>query len=480
MNSVRLFLLVITTFLFLSCFEDADDNGAFASEINDFVWKGMNAAYLYKEEVNELSNNRFSDSQEYATYLNSYEYPEELFESLIFDRQNIDKFSVIVDNYVEFEQYLSGTSISNGLNYGLSYVPNSNNEIFGFVRYVNEGSSADLAKVKRGDIFRGINGVSLSIDNYTSLLSQDIYTLNFANYLNNDTEDISDDIIEFNNINTELQKVPLVKNPVHHSSIINSTNGKIGYLMYNQFVSNYDYYLESIFSEYKSNSVDEIILDLRYNPGGSINSALLLASLITGQFENEIFNYEQWNSEIQSYWINNDPEYLVNRFLSLESSLNLSRVFILTTRSSASASELIINCLKPYIDVVHIGTTTYGKYQASVTLYDSENFSNQNINPSHNYAIQPLVLKTLNAVGVSDYFNGISPNYEFEERVYSMGEIGDLNEPMLNFTIGLINSRAKINTQPEILSLIDDNFKFEFLKREMYIEDKEIKIDYEN
>lgn len=440
----------------------------------------MNAAYLYKEEVNDLSNNRFSDSQEYATYLNSYEYPEELFESLIFDRQNIDKFSVIVDNYVEFEQYLSGTSISNGLNYGLSYVPNSNNEIFGFVRYVNEGSSADLAKVKRGDIFRGVNGVSLSIDNYTSLLSQDIYTLNFANYLNNDTEDISDDIIEFNNINTELQKVPLVKNPVHHSSIINSTNGKIGYLMYNQFVSNYDDYLESIFSEYKSNSVDEIILDLRYNPGGSINSALLLASLITGQFENEIFNYEQWNSEIQSYWINNDPEYLVNRFLSLESSLNLSRVFILTTRSSASASELIINCLKPYIDVVHIGTTTYGKYQASVTLYDSENFSNQNINPSHNYAIQPLVLKTLNAVGVTDYFNGISPNYEFEERVYSMGEIGDLNEPMLNFTIGLINSRAKIYTQPETLSLIDDNFKFEFLKREMYIEDKEIKIDYEN
>ena len=76
MNSVRLFLLIITTFLFLSCFEDADDNGAFASEINDFVWKGMNAAYLYKEEVNELSNNRFSDSQEYATYLNSYEYPQ--------------------------------------------------------------------------------------------------------------------------------------------------------------------------------------------------------------------------------------------------------------------------------------------------------------------------------------------------------------------------------------------------------------------
>ena len=193
--------------------------------------------------------------------------------------------------------------------------------------------------------------------------------------------------------------------------------------MYNQFVSNYDQYLESIFSEYKSNSVNELILDLRYNPGGSINSALILASLITGQFENEIFNTEEWNTEIQNYWVNNNPEYLVNRFISLESSLNLNRVFILTTRSSASASELIINCLDPYIDVIQIGTTTYGKYQASVTLYDSENFSNQNINPSHNYAIQPLVLKTLNVLGITDYFNGINPEYDFEEKVYNLSLI---------------------------------------------------------
>ena len=57
-----------------------------------------------------------------------------------------------------------------------------------------------------------------------------------------------------------------------------------------------------------------------------------------------------------------------------------------------------------------------------------------------------------------------------------MGIIGDLNEPMLNFTVGLINSRAEINIQPETLEFVDDNFKFDFLKREMYIENKEVKI----
>jgi len=460
--------------LFTSCFEDNDDNGALASEINDFVWKGMNAAYLYKQEIPDLDNDRFNDSEEYASYLNDYTSPENLFESLIYERDNIDKFSLIVDNYIELEQYLSGVSLSNGLNYGLVYLPNSNNEIFGYVRYVNNGSAADLANINRGDIFRSIDNIPLSIDNYSDLLSQEIYTVNFANYFNNDTEDISDDIIELNDINIELQKVPLIKNPVHHYSTLDYSGGKIGYLMYNQFVSNYDDYLKTIFSEFKSNSVDELILDLRYNPGGSINSAIVLASLITGQFENEIFNTEQWNNDIQNYWINNNPEYLINRFTTFQSSLSLSKVYILTTRSSASASELIINCLKPYINVIQIGTPTYGKYQASVTLYDSENFSNQNVNRSHNYALQPLVLKTLNVNGVTDYYNGINPDYEYEERAFDMGQVGDLNEPMLNFTLDIIESRISLDLKPELFEYIDDNLKFEFLEREMYIDNKEI------
>ena len=480
MNSRCFFLyLFLFSLLFTSCFEDNDDNGALASEINDFVWKGMNAAYLYKQEISDLDNDRFNDSDEYASYLNNYNSPEDLFESLIYERDNIDKFSLIIDNYIELEQYLSGVSLSNGLNYGLVYLPNSNNEIFGYVRYVNNGSAADLANINRGDIFRSIDGVTLSVDNYSNLLSQEIYTVNFANYFNNDTEDINDDTIELNGINIELQKAPLVKNPVHYYSTLDYSSGKIGYLMYNQFVSNYDDYLKTIFSEFKSNSIDELILDLRYNPGGSINSAIVLASLITGQFENEVFNTEQWNNDIQNYWINNNPEYLINRFTTFQSSLNLSRVYILTTRSSASASELIINCLKPYINVVQIGTTTYGKYQASVTLYDSENFSNQNVNRSHSYALQPLVLKTLNVNGVTDYYNGINPDYEYEERAFDMGQVGDLNEPMLNFTLDIIDSRISLDLKTELFEYIDDNLKFDFLEREMYIDNKEMVKFYE-
>ena len=147
----------------------------------------------------------------------------------------------------------------------------------------------------------------------------------------------------------------------------------------------------------------------------------------------------------------------------------MNRVYILTSRSSASASELVINCLSPYIDVVQVGTTTYGKYQASVTLYDSENFTSQNINPSHTYAIQPLVLKTLNSIGQTDYFNGLIPDFEFEERPYNMGIIGNINEPLLNQTINLIGSRNLYENSIEIYGLIDDSQIFENFNKEMYI-----------
>ena len=94
------------------------------------------------------------------------------------------------------------------------------------------------------------------------------------------------------------------------------------------------------------------------------------------------------------------------------------------------------------------------------------------------YISSSIIVQLL--TGVSDYFNGINPEYEFEERVFDMGQIGDVNEPMLNYTLGLINSRIDLVSQTELFRFIDDNFKFDFFAREMYIEDEVILKTYEN
>ena len=128
--------------------------------------------------------------------------------------------------------------------------------------------------------------------------------------------------------------------------------------MYNSFTSNYNHDLNDAFQYFKNEAVTDLILDLRYNGGGSVQTASYLASMITGQFEGEILTQEKWNSKWQSWLQENHPDWLTNHFTNTMSdnttinNLNLSRVVILTTNSSASASELVINALNPYIDVV--------------------------------------------------------------------------------------------------------------------------------
>ena len=466
----KTYILFFISIILFSCFEDSDDNIVFASNINDFVWKGMNASYLYKQNIEDLANNRFSSSEEYTDFLNLFENPENLFESLIYLRESIDKFSFIVDDYIALQQYFSGISNSNGMEYGLRYAPGSSYDVYGYVRYVHPNTNAEENNIQRGDVFNSINSAPLTIDNYSDLLSSDNYTVNFANYLDQNTSETSDDQIISNDINIGLTKISYEKNPIYISSILEAQNQNVGYLMFNRFIGDYNDELISVFSNFKSNNISDLILDLRYNPGGSVYTSILLSSLITGQFFGEIISTEQWNDEIQAYYLNNDPEFLINRFIENNSSLNLNRVFIITTQSSASASELVINCLDPYIDVIHIGTNTYGKYQASVTLYDSENFTLEGANPNHAYALQPLVLKTLNSEGNTDYFNGLNPDIILEENITNLGVLGDENEPLLALALQQITLDRKVIDLINPIKLIDDSNKFELLQKEMYID----------
>lgn len=441
-------VVLLTAFALQSCQKDADDvivpqtNNL---EVQNFIWKGLNQYYLWQSDVPNLADNRFTNQAALDAFLNDYKVPQDLFNALRVS-STIDRFSWMVDDYVALEQSLQGTTKNNGVEFGLSYKPNSITEIFGYIRYIIPGSDAATKDIRRGELFTAVNGTQLTINNYQSLLfgSNENYTLTMADY--NGTNVVS------NGKTISLTKTLLTENPILINKIITVGAKKIGYLMYNGFYADFDLQLNSVFSEFKTQGITDLVLDLRYNSGGSVRTATYLASMITGQFTGKVFAKQQWNTKINSYFETNDPNGLRNFFTDKIgstpiNSVNMSKVYILTTKSSASASELVINGLKPHINVVQIGDVTTGKNVGSVTLYDSPDFSATNRNPKHKYAMQPIVLKIVNSDGFGDYFNGLTPTHELKETISTFGVLGDVNEPLLKLAIAKITGTGKMTTQ---------------------------------
>jgi C-terminal processing protease CtpA/Prc len=457
-------------FTVTSCFEDLDDNAIASSDIKDFVWKGMNAVYLYKAEIPNLADNRFSSNEDYSNYLNGFSTPEDLFESLKYLPASIDRFSRIFPNYFDLQNSQQGLSLSNGIEYNLYLVPGSDTEVFGAITLVLNNSVADNLGLQRGQIFRAVNNEELTTSNTSDLLSENAYTLNFAGYDNNGTPESADDTITLNGESADLNKVAYTENPVHIAQVITLSDINVGYLMYNGFNSNFDDDLNEAFGEFSAAGVSELVIDLRYNGGGSVQTAAYAGSMVTGQFTGEVYSKLFYNENLN----NNDKDYLFTN--SIEgggsiNSLNLSKIYVLTTnRRTASASELLINSLKPYIDVVVIGENTVGKTQASITVYDSPDFGPQNINPGHTYVMQPLVANSTNVNDLLVPSTGLIPDILITETPSTFGTLGTLSEPLLSAAIGEILTADRPFYQPsEIFTLIKTN-KLHPLEQEMYID----------
>ena len=477
-NTIKLaiFSLLICIF-FESC--EKDDSNSFTKEIaiQNFIWKGLNQYYLWQNEVPNLSDTKFANQSDLNSFLYGYTNPDDLFQDLLnkpkskfpAEGEAIDRFSVLFPDYDILEGILSGTTKNNGVEMGLYYKDASQTSLFGVVRYILPNSDASNKNIHRGDVFYGVNGETLTVSNYRTLLGNDSYTLNLANYDNGN--------ITPNGQSVSLTKTILSENPVLLNTVINSGTHKIGYLVYNGFYPNYESQLNDAFGTLKAQGITELVLDLRYNSGGSIATATRLASMITGQFNNQIFAKEQWNAKLEDYYSTNNPQTLLNLFTNTINSnatinsLNLSKVYVLTTKSTASASELVINGLEPYINVIQIGDVTIGKNVGSITMYDSPTFAKEDINPSHRYAMQPLVLKIVNKVGFGDYINGLQPDTFLKENFSNLGILGDQNEPLLSTAIARIVGGGRLLPQQptKVYQELKESSLEKILETEMYL-----------
>ena len=472
---------------------DSSPEITLSTEINDFIWKGLNQYYYWQSDVANLADSKATMESEYIALLNSQQDSEEFFEGLL---HQDDRFSWIEEDYEVLENQLSGTTASNGMKFQL-YVRDDGESIIGAVTYVLPESDAFNKGIKRGDIFNSVNDNVLNFNNYMSLLygEQTTYSIQLVDYDSENDLVISRDISVTLNKEENFQEVP-----VHNTSIIEHGSKKIGYVMYNKFLgtvdSNGDGEVDRDFNEelidlfvyLKSENLDELVLDLRYNGGGSVNTCTYLASLITGQFTGTIFAKQIWNDKIMAFIedrnSNDDPSddlNFDNYFTDTRPdgnplpSLSLNRLYVLTSNRTASSSELLINGLTPHIDIIQIGIKTVGKNVGSITLYDYTDNDQQIKNPKHKYAMQPIVLKIANSENFADYNYGLEPDIEYREKASNLGTIGDKTEPLLSLALDHISgsSKKKVEVKESLMPLFEPGID---KSQQMYIDRINLKL----
>lgn len=449
MKNKTAYLLIVTFLIisFIGCNNDDDKPGPSVS-VNDFVWKAMNLWYFWQSDVSNLADNRFSSDAEYTNFLNAQQ-TDELFYNLLFDYGNTDRFSWIVDDYEALDDSFAGINLSYGMDYGLVRLSQNSDIVFGYVQYVLPNSPASNAGFQRGDIFTRINGTQLTISNYNELLRLNSATFGMGYLQNGELYSIDEQI--------SVSKTQISENPVYMTLVIESDGHKIGYLMYNGFRANYNDELNTAITQLKSQGITDLVIDLRYNGGGSVQTAAYLGSMVTGQFNGQDFTKLTFNQkasannsiykfEHEAKLYNDDLEQTGTFDLT---HLNLDKLYVLTTTGTASASEMLISSLRPYIDVVTIGTTTYGKTVGSITLYDSPSTyytSTNGINPAHKWAMQPIVFQYRNSIDQSAPTQGITPDYEVNEISYleNLPPLGNIEEPLLNIAIGHITGNLRL------------------------------------
>ena len=359
------------------------------AEQNDFVFNQLRTEYLWRDFVNPNANP------------NAFSSPEALLQAL--KRQDGDSGGV--DDVYSFitDQAAFASLLQDGQFTGIGVRFDFDDNGDHFATYVIDGSPVDNAGLLRGDQILRVNGQTPTVNgsgqsNISALL---------ANNAGGAAEEI-----QFSRDGGATQTINVTPRVVTINSTQTITRrttaggSDVGYLLFTNFFSQKSVNeLNDAFESFASDGgVDELILDLRYNGGGSVRTSTVLGSLLAGEARDDQVFTTTTTETLPDYRFTEVFDFgSGNGLARAASALNIDRVFVISTASTCSASELIINGLEPYMDVVVIGGTTCGKPvgQFPMDFCDKTaalvNFQTENNN------------------GQGDYFDGISPDCAVED-----------------------------------------------------------------
>ncbi len=427
MKKITLSLLTIAIFAICGCKKESPIPPIASDyEINSWIKINMDQYYLWNTIMPAIQPNASIK-------------PEYYFELL---RVKGDRWSYITNDARSLIDELIGTPKSNGIEADFAYLNSSKTKVGVIVLFVYKNSPAERAGVKRGDIITEINNQTLNAQNYT-LFFTDSYTATISKYSNEIFTEVKQ---------VQLTSEQLTVSPAVFDTVFETNSKKIGYLVISSFttIDNFKPSLTSSILNLKNQNINELIIDLRYNRGGSLESVQWLASVLapSSVSANNTLVSLVYNN-IQGAKYTNDDKIL--KFTTPEIKANINNITFLTANNTASASELLIVGLAPYMNNTTIGDTTYGKYVGSVVLFD------QNPIPRHWYAMMPITFKYLNALGFTDFGDGLFPDYALNENIFDLYPLGDINDPVLNLAVanisGVIAKRKAYQAIPQYVLL---------------------------
>lgn len=405
--------IILATLIFCGCSSDepslpdgpvTEDNVYL--ELNKWIYGQMNRQYLWREDLPDSIKCDYNLA------------PKEFFKSLLSSK---DRFSYFTTN----DNYDPGKTQYGDLGFAYQELQDKTGEKALEILYI---TSPELRKhgLNRGDFVRLIRSAT---DGFCWLERISIEGGRFIS---------TNDIVSFS-----------IKNPFESSTVLLDSvyqegNNRIGYLCYLQYGDKED--LEKPLKNFAKNNITDLILDLRYNPGGYVSTCRFLSNCIVPvNGYNNIFQQCSYNDILSHEYYQNTGDSKTYSYFEVPGEtlgeqlgviltpLNLKRLYVITSSHTASASEATIICLRPYMEVTVIGEQTVGKGVGSWTIADSR----------FRYAIQPITMRYYNAEGYSTPDSGIEPDiYAADGYLTGKLEIGDRNERLLKIAMAYIGGET--------------------------------------
>jgi carboxyl-terminal processing protease len=380
-------LLIILPLLSGSCKKDDVDpvtNTTLNSNARDMLYEYMDSMYLWYSEMPTVN-------------LTDYKDPYELLDAVRY--KTLDRWSFVAD-YASFMASMQGSFVGHGIRLGLD--PANNVRIV----MIYKNSPMYIKGVRRGWIIQKLNGTDLA----PIFISGDGTA--YSNLIGPANSTVT---------NTFLFKTPAGKdstittkkasfqvNSVTFYDTLELKSGRTGYLVFDEFIEPSSAELKTAFQYLKQYSIKDLILDLRYNSGGIVSVATELAGYISGLATSNVFVRSKHNDK-------NSSKDNITYFNTVTSPLNLTRLVVICTRETASASEAVINGLSPYINIVCIGDTTNGKPTGMEAVSYNKKF-----------IFAPITFKLVNSANFGDFYEGFPPAKYVPDDITH--DFGDRNE----------------------------------------------------